>query len=457
MRSSSNSETGRQTKDALDQVCSALGVEVDENYFRQFINGRIPTFLFYEKLSNDFGNVPALQKMLVAVASYLAQEKQYYDIFRACKPVILIERLALAIPTLLAKVKDSRSKLDELSRVPEFDKFDSILFELLTAAAYAQADHVSDVRFAPSGGAGKTPDIVAKYENKEFSIECKHFNRNTDVSVELRNRVREMIQPVLNDLHKSDTSVVFDISFSSDPMAISQLSIRQEMENALAAGGRPIQCDFGQIIANGLSRQKHESYSLFPSPMYFKDRYNFATEHWQGVVVSMKCQHAVLAGNKDERGASSWLDDVSWEAAAKWRLDNEEVASRQRNITIKRIFEGLDQLKTDCAGAILHVAFECDKAIQVENQLRSHLKRLSTSQHRFSWILFHEKLFDVTYDGMFDLIEHVHFIPGTQFISPKPPVTGIYSDSLNLGVSAFGKRPRVDSPTSPQSRNSDKE
>ena len=134
--------------------------------------------------------LPALHKFanyLLAARDHLAKEP-FLDTYTAARAITPIYTLGLSLEAL-REVKGADSKLRDLYRKPNAAT-DSIIFELLVAAAFARMGH--DVSFIDETPGKKTPDLRLYDQPMPIVIECKRR------------------QP-LNDYEKREFSVIRDV------------------------------------------------------------------------------------------------------------------------------------------------------------------------------------------------------------------------------------------------------
>jgi hypothetical protein len=124
----------------------------------EFNAGLHPNFLAYRKTKAGETSIPILDKYLVGASSFLHQPSNYYDIFGACRCVILVQLLDSALHTLTRKkVKHLTQRCERLVRAVDFDTFDSVAFELITAGRYAKSRGVSGLEFIDEQPRKKRP------------------------------------------------------------------------------------------------------------------------------------------------------------------------------------------------------------------------------------------------------------------------------------------------------------
>ncbi len=199
------------------------------------------------------------------------------------------------------------------------------------------------------------------------------------------------------------------------------------------------------VSVSRLDYQPLETFTLYPSPKYFWERYGFRERgDWFGLVMAMNAKHANHIDTADLTGEtySTWLDDVDWECAVKWKITDEEILWKHKRLGYTRLFKGLDQLQSKGTNTILHAWFERDYAIgHRQNELKDFFGRIEASARDiFAWIIFNETCFDVSPEGRFDLIENAHIIRGPGAMSSQFAVTCVFTepDERTSELAEFG-------------------
>jgi hypothetical protein len=125
-----------------------------------------------------------------------------------------------------------------------------------------------------------------------------------------------------------------------------------------------------------------------------------------------------------------WIDDISWECAAKWRIEDEPLIERLQQLGFQRLFKGLEQLMSQGSDdAVLHVCFERDIALgHRQEQLLRFINTLAArGKHHFSWMVFNELWIDVDVDGYFDFREYSHSLSAYSSKGKEPPVQSVFT------------------------------
>lgn len=434
-------ETLEQT---AERIAQRLGIEINHQLLSEYTKGLHPYLLSYEKLELPRQDVPAIQKTLIGALSIIKNPCQFYDIFRACRPFFTVNLLDRALEIIVAKVGNFEGRLEKLKEVKNFDAFDSIFYELLVSAQYAQNEKITNVTFLDEKSESH-PDIRFFFGKELGHVECKKFDRHSNFAVELRNLISEKTQHTLNTFLSAGQSAVIELEFHVDPHNIDPYQIEQISQKSFKTGKK--ECIEGLLSAkaNRIEHQRLESYSLFPSAKHYWERYNYQNgSQWHGLVNNMRCKFGWIDPRIElrDRLASSWLDEISCECAIKWRITDETILWRYRKFAYNLLFKGLRQLQNFGDNSILHVWFERDMAIgHRKKELMDFAKRIYNSQKDiFSWIVFNETIFDVSIKGIFDLIEHAHFFPGPKPFSSKPLITNIFTaqDDATIDEGEFG-------------------
>jgi hypothetical protein len=440
-------------EDAIETVCSALDITVDTKLLTEYENGRHRDLLIYEKLQDKEPTVDisAVQKYLIGCRSFLDQPCQYYDIFRACRLTTFMQVLSSALRSA-GRIENHQKKYAVLKSAKSYEEFEACLFELAVAHRYLSKKSVSEVRFIERGSS-QSPDLAVTIKGEEHFVECKKYNRAADVAYTMRNEVRAKLQCVLDGFSRLRRSALLEVSFHTHPQHIPQQKILDHSLESYRFQCPIIDADF-TVEARPLESQEFPDYILFPSPKYFWERYAFrdGTE-WFGLIHAVLGRWGYYQENIEswKELASTWLAEVKWECAIKWKITSEDVVTRLRRLNYKRMFKGLAQLKARSENATLHVWIERDRSVghRQAEMLRFYDAIRTSGKDAFAWLVFDETCLDASPKGNFDMIEHAHFISGPSARGAEPLVTNVFTDPEDLeGMGAFGvghELPDIDS------------
>lgn len=437
-------------ENAISNVSRIFGIPANTPLEQDYRNGKHPSLLSYEKIEKPTIQIPVMQKYLIAARTYLSQPCNYYDIFRICRHVILLHGLSQAVNVVLDKVSNYEPRFSKLAKITEYDDFEAVLYEILVAAKYFTTPDVTTVSFLPEE-TSPSPDIEVGIADKKVFVECKKFDRAVDLSNELRNLIRKKTDKIPEDFAKLKQSVVVEVSYHVDPNNVPEDKVRQYAITSLRSGTPIVDLEVTVKIIP-LLYQKLPEFVLYPSPKYFWNRYGFRERgEWFGIVLAMyanRARHAEAVG--EDNLISTWLDDVEWECAIKWKITNPDIIWRLKRLGYSRLFKGLDQLQSQGINNILHCWFERDYPLgNREEELLEFYNRLRrNARDLFSWIIFNETCFDVSYEGRFDLIEHSHRIRGPGARGAEPLLSTIFTDPIVADLGRFGvgvELPDVDS------------
>lgn len=403
-----------ELNDAIIGITNKLGINLDQALQRDYQNGKYPQLLSYEKVENSTLEIPAIQKYLIGAQAILNQPCQFYDIYRSSRHFLFVQILHYALNTIIEKVNNYENRFSRLIQEKLYDPFDAVLFELVVAAQYASIPGISDVAFL-EGKDRKLPDFEFHLEKDNFYVECKKFDRSVNIVSHLRDAVREKAKLTLDAFVKMYQSAVLEVSFHEDPRLIPDTLIRDVCIEAFKSQ-TIIKSKSLDAIARPLRNEKLREYTLYPSPMYYWLKYGYReTGEWFGIINVMNAKYARHVDcPPDKELASTWLADVDFDCALKWKITDEKVIWSYKRLGYGLLFKGLSQLKAQGPNSILHAWYERDGSLgNRKNELLDFYNRISTAQKdRFSWIIFNETVLDVSVEGRFDLIEHAHVITG---------------------------------------------
>lgn len=272
-------------RDALRGLERMLGVAVPADLLADYLRRTAPHIVGYEKRMSEGRDLLAITKYMLVGYSYLAQPalEHYYDIFRASRAVALLRFLEWAVRRLEeARVENLPSRLQRLNAVKDLDAFDSVLFELATAARYGASLGFDRVAFVPENSSRKSPDLRIASSSEMF-VECKHVDRMSDAAVKLTNQARDAATPLLRDLRASGRSAVIELVFEDVPELIDAEALGDAASRALRTGTE-VQIPRARVSGRWLQKRQLVDYALYPSASFFHDRWGYLAEQWHGVV-----------------------------------------------------------------------------------------------------------------------------------------------------------------------------
>jgi hypothetical protein len=435
---------------ALREVCAKLGVSIDEPLQEEYQNGGHPILLSYEKIDEAKIKIPAIQKYLIGTQTYLNQPTNYFDIYRTTRHIIFIQLLNNALTTIIDRVDNYQDRLKKLCEAIDYDPFEAILYEVLVASNYALSAEVKKVSFLDEYSS-QVPDIkVITSKKDEFYVESKKFDRSVDIVSEIRRSVNQKMRLTIEELMKMKQSAIIEIAFHKDPKLVSDEAIRSACIEVLSSKTIFINKNFTLNITP-ISYKKLDEFILYPSPKFYWERYNFMeNSEWFGIINPMYARfaHHISVTDSKKPFASTWLDDIEWEVAVKWKVTDEELIWRQKRLGYSLIFKGLDQLQSMGYNSVLHVWFERVHSLGHRHGELMHF--FNTLQHKardiFAWLIFNETILEVSPKGRFDLIEHAHIIQGPRAIGKRPFVTNIFTRGTGkVGPFGIGRNlPHID-------------
>ena len=433
---------------AIDGLCDKLGVKVDRQLQLEYQNGKHPTLLSYEKVDRSPITIPTIQKYLIGAKTILNQPCQFYDIERACRHFFFVQILNNAITDVIKHVSNYESRIDKLLKEEYFDPFDAILYELAVAAQYSRSEKITKVNFLDEGS-GKSPDFECEIRGEQAFVECKRFDRDANIVSRIRDIVREKARLTLNSFREQNQSAILEVSFHKDPELISNTLIRDICFEAFKSRSAIIDGSL-TAIAKPLPPQKLEDFVLFPSPMYFWQRYTYKNSaEWFGITNLMSAKFGRHMDVADDDGpvASTWLDSTNFECAFKWKITDEDIIWRYKKLGYSRLFKGLEQLQSHGVHSVLHAWYERDNFVgHRKNELIDFFIRLNkSSKDLFSWIIFNETILNTSVNGIFDFIEHAHPISGPTAKTKEPLISSIFTpeDGYVYSGGEFGAGPEL--------------
>lgn len=412
-------------KEALREAVNRLASlnPLPPKLLTDYLAGRRDRLLYYEKVSGrDAEEIPALWKYLLAAEGYLAQPSlgHYYDIFRAGRAVPILRRLAEALSGLDHN-RLSQSKIKRLGVETSYDAFDQSMFELVVAHAYRRTPGVEDVEFLEEGNT-PTPDLRVTGSGITVCVECKKFDRWRDIAGQLRDEVNSRLDRLFAALHDANVSAVVELDITE---ASGKFAAHDVADAALAScrTGAAIMTSTATVLCRLLPRYSSTQYLLNPSPLLMQ-RYGYTSRsEWLGLVHRMK---ANLAG-------PSWIDEIHWDVAVKWKLRSPAYLDSRRKLGHKRLFHGIRQLSTATGPTVLHVCYEREGGVGHRgDELQRFVSRVRAGLANRqiippSFLVFNELDLDVSTGGRFDFIERAHWSRFDASIRGAPAVSVVFT------------------------------
>lgn len=419
-------------KDALESALgylrSRLGVQVPEAVAHSYFAGLMKDTGIHEKLGGRSEH-PLWAYLLIA-EGYLRQPslENYYDIFKAARVIPLLRRLEMVLKLFEDSELDSHKA--KVQRATTFDVLDAALFELIVAGTYRERFSNAAVTLMREGAQAKSPDILVEFApDRKLYVECKRFDRVNQAQAALRARVSNLLNPVLQLLHRTRRGLVLRVWFECHPDNVDESSLLNAAVR-LSAGE--------QINVSGVFRMEGSSLGrpdedfLYPSPKYFRQRFGYVSDEWHGII-------PVIEGT---RSGVSFFEKTSWDAAVLWRIEHDETLWKISKLNYQLLFKGLEQLATVGRHTNLHVWFERNSAWgHRADHLQKFFDGLDRETTPFSHIIFNETHPEVTPGGYFDFREHASPIGGPLRKQDRPEVTNVFGgpeDYQGVGVWGIG-------------------
>lgn len=416
---------------AIDYICERTGFTINKRLLAEYVSGKHPELINHDKLtSKEKPRESALGLYLICVEAWILQPNASltFDIYRSSRVIPLVRSLAKA---LLRCTEQNVENLDErikrLSEATTLDQMEAILFEIVCASRYALTPGVSAVEFIQEDSLPR-PDMVVTFNSKPLFVECKKFDRLMGLPVEIRKAVRERFKPSIIYLKNRGISAIVEVTFKVDPRDTRSDDIHSAIIQALESGVRQSNAAYSLSVRR-IAVAPVQDCLLVGSPA-FHARYDFRHQEWQGIVNSLEAHAA----------GPTWVDDIKWEFAGKWQLENEELLWRHRKLSYDLLFKGIKQLNQPGGPGVLHAWIERDVSVgDRSRELIDFMTRVKPelSAH-LSWIVFNEIIPDVTPAGRFEFIEHAHPISGLREIGRRPIVEHVFVEVEHL-VKATGE------------------
>ena len=314
---------------SLEQVSRVLSVEIEKELYSEYVLGRLPTLLSYEKMLADPSQTNAIQKYLISVKSALNQPNRFYDIYRNSRFATLLTLLSKAITEGdITSCMGWSNVRDKLRSTVDLETFDSAAFEVLVASHYRRLGFSVDF-IAPRGG-DKSPDLKIYNHEMSFYAECKRFNRIKQNTLDFRDDFRVGFQQLKYLLIK-DRWIVLDIGFKSSTTSINLPILFDRLIRCITTKMGFENYDY-RILFKEFPAKSLDQFLLHPSPMFDYQMSGFEHSKHHGHFWIGSSRSADVSAFKHLSGLSSWIDDVSSSIGIKYCiLNKKELHERSQN------------------------------------------------------------------------------------------------------------------------------
>jgi hypothetical protein len=416
---------------ALDRISAELGSRPDASLVDQYLCTGWDERTLYDKLADaEPQDIPTLWKYMLVAEGHLRQPdvNLRYEICRAARVVPMLRALDFALTDLRSvRTTGLEDRLGLLASEKRDDAFDATVYEILVAAGYSRLPPVRELEFIPTSNA-PTPDIRASGGATDLFAECKRFDRMSEEATGLRNHVRRLISPAFAMLANENISALVDVAFGVDPVEVDGADIVEAIRDAVRTGAAIIQQGFTIAVVR-LPRYVSSDFVLYPSAKYYWERYGYQDGgQWKGLITVM---HARFAG-------PSFIEDVDWDAAVRWRVTDQEVLWKHRRLGYSRLFKGVRQLAATVGDhTALHVLFERDGAVGHRREEMLHFLETMSDGAKAgrsplcAWIVFNELDIKVSLQGRYDFQENAYEVSWRRD-SAAPPVTTVFVPPGNV-------------------------
>jgi hypothetical protein len=428
---------------ALDELEARVGHHAPKELQEEFALGLHPNLLAYDKAKAPALTLTALARYLVGARSSLHQPIHFYDIFNACRHVKVVQLLNHSLKVLTAhKTKGLDARIERLLTEKLYDRFDSGLFELLVAARYAERPGVHGLEFVEETPKEKTPDFRMRQHGSYAACECKKMDRSQDFALQMHEEAKACVSPALAAFRSQNIAALAEVVFLDEPTGISSKSMVNACIAAVKSGTTIIERDF-RVQGKRLPDYDSPTYKLYPSPDFFWYRYGYRVRgDWMGItheVIGSRTNH-FLPNSANKHGSSSWLDEIGWDSAIKWRFGSEALMAKYRRFGFDTLFGGLKQIAGHGRNSSVHLWLESNYNLGGREEALEDLRaRISANgTNNFGWIVVNETLLDISPKGAFDLIEHAHYMRGPIAVGRSAEVTNVFTTGVPSS-GAFGR------------------
>lgn len=294
-----------------------------------------------------------------------------YEPREGCRIIPILKHFGTHLTSLKA-VKGVDQRIKRLL-APDTKQPDPILFELLVALHW-KTNGFERVEFLAEAADGKTPDLIACNGVDEWFIECKRLDRYSQYTGKERAKWRSMWTLLSDRLADDGYSALLDIEF--------HVELRTLPDDYLATR-LPGKLRLVQPPAHVVSDETMDV-TAFPMPYAATnrhlDRYRVRcpSDQLDELLGDQRDPNrgfsAVVAGDFQDFDGATFLDRLSYAAAAHWHCDAPSAVLTKARHVRSRLAQAIDQLPNDGKGAV-HIGLETADGAMVEEarHLRNHL------------------------------------------------------------------------------------
>ncbi len=308
------------------------------------------------------------------LASYLSHDFPLSDSTYSSRRIFPYAMAIGAVADQLRKVPNVGDVLDKM--LANNNNPETQLFELLTASFYIKNGY--EVSFIPENsitwpnGKRKSPDLLVKFGDLEFYVECKRSIKQTKYSQAEEQAWADIWARLSHHMLKAAPWSIADLTFHDQVSTVTAEDVIKVVDLAIKAGGARVK--EGSITAQVRAIDKmylkrhYRKFSVRPhSPQQEKLVFGYVDSNEKRSIATV-AKRVIRPGNNDDI-LNMYVKDVASCVAGQWRCDHEESLSTRSKHFKGLVNDGVSQIPPDRAG-VVHVWYETRDGIQIEELRR---------------------------------------------------------------------------------------
>ena len=312
-----------------------------------------------------------------------------YEPREGCRIIPILKHFGMHL-TRLKAIKGVDQRIKRLL-APDTKQPDPVLFELLVALHW-KINGFENVEFLAETADSKTPDLMASNGADEWFIECKRLDRYSQYTQKERAKWRSMWTLLSDHLALVGQSTLLDIEFHVELHTLPDDYLATQLPGKLRLVQPP-----AHIISDDTM-----DVTALPIPYAATNRHldsyrvRCPSDQFDELLAGQRDPNrgfsAVVAGHFREFDSATFLDQLSYAAAARWHCDAPAAVLAKARHVRSRLAQAIDQLPTGGKGAV-HIGLETADGAMVEEArfIRNQLN-VSTIDPRgknLRWIYCH--------------------------------------------------------------------
>lgn len=403
---------------ALKEVQLWTGIKLDRDDVKRYLQGTWVGSGADHRLRGSFTALHPLVQMMLACVGHLDQGdvRKFFNIYHCARAVPWLQVLHRALSVLRSgAVAGLGRRITQLQSASNFNQLEAATFELLVAARYLQSGFGS-IEFIDDL-TGKSPEFLAARQGATTAVECKKFDLLSQVAVESRELIHDLVADELGALVLAKHRVLVSMAINAPIDELDRATVVNAVREAATGGGGVVERGRFRVRRDLVGDYEERSGFLFPSPKLYQDKYGFFPGcAWNGLVSRMSARPY----------GPSWFIDCNAEAALRWRVTDERFLWKKNKLNFGRLFGGVDQLQGWGDERALHVWVDRDPFIGSKTEVFARFMDalVEKPDKNVNWVVFTEVWMGLNYSGAYE----VEDMPFATSVAPEvrpPPVSSV--------------------------------